>query len=284
MCIHALCVHGVCDEPIVRVTAQTSDDISPEMRAFPKWKFALISICDTFAGLLILIPARHVDGDLLTLLIQGTVPATLFFSVVILKKRFALRVFVSIQFVSLTCGPLFDRFHWLHYVGCVIILGGIFLNTYPAIHDDAAGPADSIWYTIPLFLSCIPAALSGICAEIALQGQVGHARASARNPLVCVAMTFPLSFVAALQDMDIYYYQLWVAISQFVLSAILSPLSFILQSPGHAVSELPHNIYEGIMCWCVCVPLLSCFGPVFHLAHTPLCVVGHAFMSAGSQG
>lgn len=177
-----------------------TDDISEEMRAFPKWKFALISICDTLAGILILIPARHVNGDLMTLLLQGVVPATLFFSRVILKKHF----------------------HLLHYIGCLVIILGILLNTWPEInsaHGDVTG--GSPWYILPLFLSCIPAALSGICAEIALKGQ----------------------------DMDIYYYQLWVAICQFCLSAVLSPVSFLLQSPDKNISELPQNIIDGVKCW-----------------------------------
>lgn len=182
---------------VVVYKLKSTSDISPEMLAFPKWKFMLISMCDTFAGLLIIIPARKVSGDLLTLLIQGTVPATLFFSVVILKKRF----------------------HWLHYTGCFVILVGIFLNTWPYIHNEDTGV--DIWYTLPLFLSCFPAALSGICAEIALQGA----------------------------DMDIYYYQLWVAISQFFLSAALSPLSFLLQSPGRSISDLPTNFFDGLTCW-----------------------------------
>ena len=78
------------------------------MRRFPKWKFALISICDTLAGLLILIPARHVSGDLLTLLIQGTVPATLLFSVTILKKRYVPvppLTFVAMHGVAPLCPP-----------------------------------------------------------------------------------------------------------------------------------------------------------------------------------
>ena len=51
--------------------------------------------------------------------------------------------------------------------------------------------------------------------------------------------------------MDIYYYQLWVAISQFFLSAALSPLSFLLQSPGRSISDLPTNFFDGLTCWCV---------------------------------
>ena len=228
---------------------QSTSDISPEMLAFPKWKFMLISMCDTFAGLLIIIPARKVSGDLLTLLIQGTVPATLFFSVVILKKRWAGDA-VRARARAATHSPLCCSFHWLHYTGCFVILVGIFLNTWPYIHNEDTGV--DIWYTLPLFLSCFPAALSGICAEIALQGAV-------RPPfvgLVCVELA--LIHVSAcsdtrvcLQDMDIYYYQLWVAISQFFLSAALSPLSFLLQSPGRSISDLPTNFFDGLTCWCV---------------------------------
>lgn len=76
-------------------------------------------------------------------------------------------------------------------------------------------------YLVPLFISCIPAALSGICQEIAL----------------------------ANQDMDIYWYQLWVAFFQFCLAAIVSPFSFLMQSPDMSIKDLPRNVYDGLLCW-----------------------------------
>uniref|UniRef100_A0A7S1C895 EamA domain-containing protein n=1 Tax=Bicosoecida sp. CB-2014 TaxID=1486930 RepID=A0A7S1C895_9STRA len=185
---------------IVAYKRRYTGEITREMEAFPKWKLALISICDTSAGILILIPTRHVSGDVMTLLLQGVVPFIMLFSVVLLKKRF----------------------HWLHYVGTWVIIAGIFLNTLPALDDgDSSKLVDNAWYLLPLFISCIPMALSGICQQIALQDQ----------------------------EMDIYYYQMWVAWFQFLLSFIVSPLSFAMQTPGASVTELGSNFANGVLCW-----------------------------------
>lgn len=184
---------------IVIYKKRNTDEITPEMMEFPKWKLALISICDTTAGILILVPTRHVNGDLMTLLLQGVIPFIMLFSVLLLKKRF----------------------HWMHYVGTWVLIAGIFLNTLPAFGDSSKGLVDNAWYLLPLFLSCVPMALSGICQQIALQDQ----------------------------EMDIYYYQMWVAWFQFLLSFIVSPLSFAMQSPGVSVSELGSNFWNGVLCW-----------------------------------
>lgn len=67
--------------------AQRTRDISSEARAFPKYKFALISICDTAAGILVLVPAGNVDGNIITLVLQGVLFSTLIGSVLIIGRR-----------------------------------------------------------------------------------------------------------------------------------------------------------------------------------------------------
>ncbi len=60
--------------------------ITQEMRDFPKYKFVLISLCDTAAGILLLVPADKVDGHLVTLLLQAAVTFTMIVYILLLHK------------------------------------------------------------------------------------------------------------------------------------------------------------------------------------------------------
>lgn len=53
--------------------AQYTTDISPGALALPKWKFLLIGVFDTIAGVLMLVSISRVDGSLAILLLQGVV-------------------------------------------------------------------------------------------------------------------------------------------------------------------------------------------------------------------
>jgi drug/metabolite transporter (DMT)-like permease len=176
------------------------DGLNEETLSFPKWKLALISIFDAIAGVLVLIPASNVNGELLVLMLQGVVPATMLFSILILKKSFSMT----------------------HYIGTFLIIIGIVINTLPTLDsDDKSTPlVTNMWYLLPLFLYSIPAALSGICQEIALT-----------------------------PGMDISFVQLWVAFFQFLIGIALAPLTFLLQSPGVSLSQLPQNFVDGCKCW-----------------------------------
>lgn len=59
----------------------------------------------------------------------------------------------------------------------------------------------------------------------------------------------PHPLARALQDMDIYYYQFWVAFFQIILTALLSPLTYIFQSPDGHVSHMPGSVLDGLKCW-----------------------------------
>lgn len=263
------------------------------MRRFPKYKFALISVCDTLGGILLLISGSFVDGKLMTLLVQvrrrsprGS-PAMR--RCALTAARCAPRplrpppspllLLLLAPFVPPGCrarnyhweyshsapqvgdarcwrvpGPgawlmrAHPRFHMWNYVGATVVLLGIVCNTIPAFTSHEGGLIKNVWYVIPLFLSNVFVALSSIMQEVVLKGQVRQ-RALRRAGQRDMCPPF-----REWQDMDLYYYQLWIAIFQFTLSTLLSPLSFMLQMRHARVSELPGNFFDGLLCWCVFVP------------------------------
>ena len=64
-----------------------TNDITPEMKAFPKKKFLVMGFLDSLAGLLIVVGGRHVPGIMQNLLLQGTVVITMLFSLLLLRPK-----------------------------------------------------------------------------------------------------------------------------------------------------------------------------------------------------
>jgi len=64
-----------------------TDKITPEMRTFPQYKFAVMGLLDALQGLLIVVGGLYVPGIMQNLLLQGCVPVTMLFSIFILRPR-----------------------------------------------------------------------------------------------------------------------------------------------------------------------------------------------------
>lgn len=62
-----------------------TDDISEQSLAFPKWKFAVMGFLDSMQGLLIVVGGLQVPGIMQNLLLQGAVPVTMIFSLLLLR-------------------------------------------------------------------------------------------------------------------------------------------------------------------------------------------------------
>eukprot|EP01103_Thecamoeba_quadrilineata_P016233 TRINITY_DN536_c0_g1_i1.p1 TRINITY_DN536_c0_g1~~TRINITY_DN536_c0_g1_i1.p1 ORF type:complete len:512 (-),score=34.41 TRINITY_DN536_c0_g1_i1:663-2198(-) len=63
-----------------------TNQITPEMTSFPKYKFAVIGLLDSLAGLLLVVGGVQVPGMMQNLLIQGAVPMTMICSIIFLRN------------------------------------------------------------------------------------------------------------------------------------------------------------------------------------------------------
>lgn len=64
-----------------------TNQIDAEQRAFPKWKFFVMGLMDSLQGLLIVVGGVQVPGMMQNLLLQGAVPVTMVFSIIMLRQR-----------------------------------------------------------------------------------------------------------------------------------------------------------------------------------------------------
>jgi len=72
---------------IILVKLTCTEDITAEMLAFPQWKFLIMGFFDSLQGLLITVGGLNVPGIMQNLLLQGSVPVTMIFSLLMLRNR-----------------------------------------------------------------------------------------------------------------------------------------------------------------------------------------------------
>ena len=65
-----------------------SGAITPEMKAFPKWKFAIMGLLDTLFNIFSTFPISKIGGSLTNVLSQTVLPINMIFAFVFLGTRF----------------------------------------------------------------------------------------------------------------------------------------------------------------------------------------------------
>jgi hypothetical protein len=240
---------------IVSYKKLRTPDIQPEMEEFSKCKFAFMALLDVVHLSIVTISGGIIPAPLTVLLLQSSVPATMFVS----------RYFLGHQY------------QWTHYTSSLMILIGLSIYMIPMVQSvttnqvpsnrthavfsasasaSAFSPSFSFSSSTPLspspslttttvhapttelnvvynciiyFFCCVPGALSAIYKEYALQTQ----------------------------PMDMYYLNLWVTFFQFIILIPLAPIGFhyqswSIQSNDSNWSDFRHlfeNIGMGIDCW-----------------------------------
>lgn len=64
------------------------DDITPEMRAFPHYKFAIMALFDTLFNIMSAFPTPHIGGNLANVLNQATLPFNIILSMIFLGTNY----------------------------------------------------------------------------------------------------------------------------------------------------------------------------------------------------
>mgnify|MGYP001076971382 CR=1 FL=1 len=204
--------------PIVWYFMLKTKRITPEMRQFPVWKYAVMGALDSLAGILMVCGGAKTSGPLQQLLIQGAIPFTMLFSVA-----------VGLGIVVKIFGPTFKvRYRWSHLVGAGLIISGIVLALVPQFLPkkgkaaEESGSGTSPPFAIMFFLATIPTAFSNVFKEIAFKGT----------------------------DLDIYLVNAWVATFQFIIGFPLLPLGITVEkNPLQALKDLPKEFYQGMLCF-----------------------------------
>lgn len=113
-----------------------------------KWKYVVMGVIDSGAGLLMVFGGNHTPGPLQSLLYQASIPLTMFTTVIFLRKRYKI----------------------IQYSGAFIILVGVIVSLLPALTGVSESLADLIW-NIVFLSSIVPTALSSVFKEYCFRKQ-----------------------------------------------------------------------------------------------------------------
>lgn len=120
-------------------------DITPEMRRFPQYKFAIMGLFDTSFNVFSTFPIQHLGGDLANVLSQTILPINMIGSYIFLKTRFKK----------------------VHYWGALLVIYGIMVKLSDSIGTPAFSGAFG-WIVLAV-LSNIPSAASNVYKETGLK-------------------------------------------------------------------------------------------------------------------
>jgi drug/metabolite transporter (DMT)-like permease len=122
-------------------------DVTPEMRKFPLWKFAMFAFFDASAAFLYAIGAPNTPATLQNVINQAIIPLTMLVTVLLVRVSYK----------------------WLKQLGAFIILLGAGIAIIPVFVNDNSFGTSAFWYKILIyFCNNIPQAFSNVTKEMAL--------------------------------------------------------------------------------------------------------------------
>ena len=122
--------------------------ITPEQRAIPQHKFAVMGALDSLAGVMQSFATNYItSGSLLILLQQSAIPMSMVISYFLLKVKYK----------------------WYHIVGACVVGVGLITVLLPKFIKPSDGMGENLplWVSV-MILSCIPMCLSSVYKEKAL--------------------------------------------------------------------------------------------------------------------
>jgi hypothetical protein len=184
--------------------------ITKEQQEIPKYKFGIMGIYDSIAGIMQTFAVNYITNS-------GTI---------VLVQQSAIPISMVISKISLQA-----QYTYAQYVGAAVVLLGIMvvlipdlMPAAPGTHTDDSADANAtskmelMWIFI-MVISCIPMCLSSVYKEKAL-GET---------------------------EIDVVYLNGWVAIFQFLVAIPLCiPTAY---ATGLGLSDIMPNMWNGAKCW-----------------------------------
>ncbi|CAK4117697.1 unnamed protein product [Aphanomyces euteiches] len=135
--------------PVVWYKMLVTNDITPEMRAFPHYKYALMGFFDTVYNLMSALPTPHIGGNFANVLDQLNLPFNMVLSVMFLNTKYK------------RC----------HILGAILVLYGGLVNMLPLLtHGESLNmPDPTVGWILLYIASLLPAAASNVYKEIGLK-------------------------------------------------------------------------------------------------------------------
>jgi len=134
--------------PVVVYKVFFTNHITPDMRRFPQWKFAILGLLDAVFNILSTFPVQHLGGSMANILSQTVLPFNMFLSFAVLGTRFK----------------------QVHYLGAVLVIYGVLVKLMPDIFDDGASQGSNIGWMLLLMGANVFSAGSNVFKERALKG------------------------------------------------------------------------------------------------------------------
>lgn len=257
--------------------------ITPEMRNFPKYKFAVMGLLDSLQGLLIVVGGVHVPGIMQSLLLQGAVPVTMMFSIAMLRERGCERCRnvratlkkKGVNFQEVSTFP--EKCSTTTGVGgclCRLTVNGMEVDIYNLENESLLEGLRVQNRKVVLETSArswlehiknfyVPAQYIG--AAIVLAGLVvsmwpafvSKSFQGAGPPLfdmIFFLATIPTAISGVYkeiafretEDMDVWYLNGWVALFQFLFGLLYAPLA--AKMSDLPIKQIPDNLYHGLEC------------------------------------
>lgn len=251
--------------------------ITPEMRKFPMYKFAIMGFLDSLQGLLIVVGGVHVPGIMQSLLLQGAVPVTMIFSIVLLQERGcekcrAVRATLKrkkIAFEEISTLP--EKCTSTDCL-CRVSVNGMdidtqnmenlldsmrLLNRHVVLETSSRSWGNQIknFYTPAQYIGAA-IVLGGLVVSV-LPAFLSSNSAGAGPPmfdLIFFSATLPTAISGVykeiafreIDDMDVWYLNGWVCLFQFIFGLTYAPLA--AKMSGLPIKEIPANLYQGLEC------------------------------------
>ncbi|KAF0695374.1 Aste57867_13808 [Aphanomyces stellatus] len=135
--------------PVVLYKIYYTQDITPEMKAFPHYKFAIMAFLDMANSFLATLPTPHIGGNLANVLNQVTLPFNMVLSVLVLGTRY----------------------RRAHLMGAIMVLYGAFVCMIPIFRGEVAlnSPDPSFGWILLYVIAMIPSAMSNVYKEVGLK-------------------------------------------------------------------------------------------------------------------
>ncbi|KAF0695387.1 Aste57867_13821 [Aphanomyces stellatus] len=135
--------------PVVWYKMLFTKDITPEMRAFPHYKYVLMGLFDTVYNLMSALPTPHIGGNFANILDQLNLPFNMVLSIFFLNTKYK------------RC----------HILGAILVLYGGMVNMLPLLTNGATlnMPDPTVGWILLYISSLLPAAASNVYKEIGLK-------------------------------------------------------------------------------------------------------------------